>query len=57
MLQLRVNVSYPGKITEKTTTQFLFLPLLLFKLKFTNLIKNTPNVVKKVKRNNDLSFI
>ena len=25
MLQLRVNVSYPGKSSEKTTAQFLFL--------------------------------
>ena len=57
MLQLRVNVSYPGKIAEKTMTQFPFLPLLLFKFTSTNLIKNMPNVVKNVKRNNDLSFI
>ena len=55
MLQLKVNVSNPGKSTEKTTTQFLFfLPLLLFKFKFTSFIKNMPNMVKNVKRNNDL---
>ena len=53
MLQLRVNIS-PRKSTEKTATQFLFLPLVLFKFKFTSFIKNMPNVVKKVKRNDDL---
>ena len=56
MLQLRVNVRYPGKNTEETTTQFLsfFLPVLLFKRKFTVFIKNMPNVVKNIQRNNDL---
>ena len=52
MLQLRVNVSYPEKSTEKTPTQFHFL----FKFRFTSFIKNMPNVLNNVKRNNDLVY-
>ena len=53
MLQLRVNVSYPRKSTKKTVTQFLFF-CQLFKFKFASFIKNMPNVLKNIKRNDNL---
>ena len=54
MFQLGANVTYPGESTEKITTQFPFLSLLLFKFKFTFFIKNMAVVMRNAKENNDL---
>ena len=47
MLQLRVNITYPGKSTEKITTLFLFFCHFYYlHLSLPFFIKNMPTVVK-----------
>ena len=46
MLQLRLNVSYPEKKTEKTTTQFLFFTT--FILQISIVVKNVSSKLTSV---------